>query len=280
MLVCALCSAIISQNQSCDRAGCPMVNADTKTELSPSHKDASAHTDVIVRKEEPQPVPAKLRNTVLTLIAILAVALFATLGLLHLMKPNKSPVVTVNVLADANVRSAPSSVGTKVLDTLSPGTQLTGRWVDGSDGSERWLEIDKNGVKGFVWSQNLGYGKPESSIASQVDTNTTSVSGEIWVCRDAEYYYVEISNGYYKFRPFNPDGGSPWGKMDYGNPEIYGDGTVKTPLIFANGGSLYGRWAYLQSPGKRKALIRYAIESSGDGNECVPPGQEPQYIFN
>lgn len=64
--------------------------------------------------------------------------------------------VTVTVTGSANVRDAATAEGTSVLETLSAGTELTGRWVQSdTKPSEQWFEYERDGEKAYVWARNL-----------------------------------------------------------------------------------------------------------------------------
>lgn len=64
--------------------------------------------------------------------------------------------VTVTVTGSANVRDAATAEGSRVLETLSVGTELTGRWVESdTNPSEQWFEYERDGEKAYVWSANL-----------------------------------------------------------------------------------------------------------------------------
>lgn len=111
---------------------------------------------------------------------------------------------------------------------------------------------------------------------------TASAKAEVWQCAGIEPqpFTVELAGNTYRFRPKNPFNGAVSGAVKIIGSEKYEDGTVKTNLNLEGGGEPEGAWAYLKAPGKRKALLWYAVETSGDGSECTPPGAEPEYIFN
>lgn len=64
--------------------------------------------------------------------------------------------VTVTVTGSANARDAATAEGSSVLETLSAGTELTGRWVESdTNPSEQWFEYERDGEKAYVWGRNL-----------------------------------------------------------------------------------------------------------------------------
>jgi hypothetical protein len=65
-------------------------------------------------------------------------------------------IVSVTVTGAANVRDAATAEGSNVLETLSAGTELTGRWVESdTNPSEQWFEYERDGEKVYVWGRNL-----------------------------------------------------------------------------------------------------------------------------
>ncbi len=114
------------------------------------------------------------------------------------------------------------------------------------------------------------------------EAQPTSSGRELWKCDfgDPEgTYSVTLTATSYQFAPYNPDGGALSGALEMLEEERR-NGTIVTSLEFVGSGAPPGRWEFVQGPGKRKALLTYAVESSGDGGECTPPGGQPQYIFN
>lgn len=166
-----------------------------------------------------------------------------------------------------------------------------------------WHQVtdrDVNAQTAVVRVTNVGVddyfrvcGRPEADrVVSRANLKQTSIAfanategsspEEVWRCEGilARPFSVKLTDSLFAFEPINPDQGATLGALRMGKPKKYEDGTTTTPLILVGSGAPNGRWAYLQSPGKRRALIFYAVESSGDGNECVPPGDTPAYIFN
>lgn len=107
------------------------------------------------------------------------------------------------------------------------------------------------------------------------------VSQEVWECDyDSPPFTVTLSENSYKFAPYNPDGGQLEGTVRV--LDEWDRGLKVTNLELVGSGAPEGRWAFVQDDygGKRRALMAYAVESSGDGSECILPGQAPQYEFN
>lgn len=61
--------------------------------------------------------------------------------------------VRVTTIAQARVRSYPTSDGSIVVQTLPPDTAISGRWVTGRDPTTRWLR--RAGTGDYVWEGNL-----------------------------------------------------------------------------------------------------------------------------
>lgn len=53
---------------------------------------------------------------------------------------------------EARKRSFPTAKGGEILDTLSAGRAVTGRWVEGADPETRWLKTTDGG---YIWEGNL-----------------------------------------------------------------------------------------------------------------------------
>lgn len=64
------------------------------------------------------------------------------------------------VVSAARKRDYPTTLGSTVLSTLLPGSELNGRWVRGGDGESLWLKTEDGG---YVWEGNLAdaYGWPD-----------------------------------------------------------------------------------------------------------------------
>ena len=81
---------------------------------------------------------------------------------------------TVTVTGSANVRDGATTEGSSVLETLSAGTELTGRWVAGeTNSSEQWLEFERDGEKAYVFARNLSQ-QPASQYASSAQEQPIS----------------------------------------------------------------------------------------------------------
>lgn len=69
--------------------------------------------------------------------------------------------VAVIVERDANLRDGPSTSGTAVVEKLTAGTLLNGRWIEATaPQSGRWLEIVRDGKMLYVWEGNLVHAEP------------------------------------------------------------------------------------------------------------------------
>lgn len=60
--------------------------------------------------------------------------------------------VTQFVTGTAQMRNYPTSRGSTIIETLQPGRQVEGRWVEGADPTTRWLRTTDGG---YVWDGNL-----------------------------------------------------------------------------------------------------------------------------
>lgn len=90
-----------------------------------------------------------------------------------------SDAVTVTVTSSANVRDAASAEGSSVIETLSAGTELKGRWVEGdTNPTEQWFEYESNGEKAYVWGRNLSE-QSDVQIASAEGDNQSVAQSEI-----------------------------------------------------------------------------------------------------
>lgn len=104
--------------------------------------------------------------------------------------------------------------------------------------------------------------------------------GIVWECDFGDPrgpFNVTLTANSYEFGPYNPDDGALRGEVREAGQDGW-NGTIMTELEFVGGGAPVGRWGWVEEPGKRKALFMYAVESSGDGSECTPPGKGPQYM--
>lgn len=137
---------------------------------------------------------------------------------------------------------------------------------------ERWnyCYSDRHIDDIYVFVGSLVRSAPKAAVKADV---------EIWECDfDSPPFTVALSANSYKFAPYNPDGGQLQGAVRV--LEEGGRGLTVTNLELVGSGAPEGRWSFVQDRGKRRALMAYAVESSGDGSECTPPGQAPQYEFN
>lgn len=284
MKVCSVCNEIVSPDQTCVRSSCPnrksvrTSGASTTTVLG-----FTGNADRIVQSgldKAGEVARDSTRRAAFALAAvILAVSAIGFLVFTNWSSPSDSAMVTTTVSGEANVRNAPSAEGSVVLDTLSVGTQLNGRWVSGSTkSSERWFEFEFNGQKGYVWGNNL---RGNLNPAPQ-QTETPRIAQQVWACDYGDPrgpYNVILTATSYEFAPYNPDDGALKGTLKVLNEESR-NGTIVTDLEFVGSAAPYGRWGFVQDPGRRKALLTYFVESSGDAAECTPPGETPQYVFN
>jgi hypothetical protein len=122
----------------------------------------------------------------------------------------------------------------------------------------------------------------QTSATVVADPPPASGAQEVWECDFGEpegAYRVTLTATSYQFSPYNPDRGALSGVVNILKEENRNGGIV-TDLELVGSGAPPGRWGFVQDPGKRKALLTYAVESSGDAQECTPPGEKPQYVFN
>ena len=223
-------------------------------------------------------------NRALWLLPLLLVGFFLNSQIKNSTDPNE--IVTVTVNGTANARAQPTAQGSSVLDTYDVGTELSGTWVDGESGTnERWLKFEVAGQTRYVWDGNLSVAPmppPSNSESSIASAQRTSGEQELWECNFGDprgAYTIKLTATSYQFIPYNPDGGALSGVVNKLKEENW-DGSLITGLEFVGSAAPPGRWGFVQDQGKRKALLSYAVESSGDGAECTPPGGQPQYVFN
>ena len=120
-----------------------------------------------------------------------------------------------------------------------------------------------------------------SATAVAADAQPPSDGQERWECDFGDPrggFSVRLTATSYQFVPYNPDGGQLQGAV-----KVLGEwnrGLAVTDLEFVGSGAPDNRWKFVQDEfaGKRKALIYYFVESSGDGAECTPPGEQQQYM--
>ena len=119
----------------------------------------------------------QLRSDVNKWISTLAIALCVVL--VGCGNASEDATITVAVTSAANVRDAATAEGSRVLDTLSAGTELTGRWVTGKTNSlEQWLEFERDGEKVYVWERNLSEKTDSRYASTQLPTNETDNAPE------------------------------------------------------------------------------------------------------
>lgn len=285
MKVCPVCNDIVSERQRCSLSTCP-----NQGSVAPAVRAAkiipgpTGQSDRVIQagldRAGDVARGATRRAAFAVTVVFLVVVAIAVIGFNVWGGTDSAGSVTVMVSGDANVRSAPTAEGSTVLETLAPGTQLTGRWVDGSTNpSERWFEINNSGK--FIWAGNLSSGALASTSVKNTSPQVLE-SQEVWVCdfgNPEGPFTVKFSAASYEFVPYNPDGGQLQGPLRIlGDQDQYGSSITGLELV--GSGAPDGRWGFIKDRGKRKALLSYAVETSGDGSECTPPGQEPQYVFN
>lgn len=216
--------------------------------------------------------------------------------------PSRSPIGYVSQ-TQSNACGDTGSTGRIGLFAYSSETAevVSESYISTNEGAanirQTYLVDRSGGVKGLsvsISTANLRINGASYSVKNpNIPTNLNDLDGAAraspaspnaveWICTGitAGRFTLGISDDVYAFDPTNPDGGTKTGRLILGSPEVYDDGTTVTPLDLVGSGAPKGRWAYLQSPGRRRALISYAVESSGDGIECTPPGEAPIYIVN
>jgi len=110
---------------------------------------------------------------------ILMAALAASLMLAGCGSGADDEAVMVTVTGSANVRDAATAEGSNVLETLSAGTELTGRWVESdTNPSEQWFEYERDGEKAYIWGRNLSE-QSDVQIASAEGDNQFVTQPEI-----------------------------------------------------------------------------------------------------
>jgi hypothetical protein len=78
---------------------------------------------------------------------------------------------TVTVTGTANVRDAATTNGSRVISQLAPGTEITGRWVQATQGSsDRWFEYSTDNGKGYVWGGNISEAAPQTELATDQES--------------------------------------------------------------------------------------------------------------
>lgn len=99
-------------------------------------------------------------------------------------RPAPNQEVKVWVTAPANVRSHPTTAGSQILAKLDAGGLMTGAWVNGDDGSSRWLRVDLAAMElysplspfGYIWEGNLRLAEKEQTDTSKGQTQRAVVT--------------------------------------------------------------------------------------------------------
>lgn len=184
MKVCPACKEITSRNKGCSRSDCPVQNS---TALA-----SNPRVDPGITGKADQAVQSGLdkasnvarngtRKAAFALVAVFILA-FAIVPLLFNAGDGSSASeqIEVTVISEANVRNAPTTEGSTVVDTAAAGTQIKGSWVNGStDPTERWFEIEDN--RKFVWEGNIREkSAPQSSNAAQFQSSPNKIPSHFW----------------------------------------------------------------------------------------------------
>lgn len=123
-------------------------------------------------------------------------------------------------------------------------------------------------------NQNLVQPANEPSAAD-------SLVESVWDCKSVygERIFVAFGRDTFTFAPRNPEGGKLTGRLIKKPKEISADGTsYNTYLTLEGSGTQPDQWSiYEENDGP--ALFHFS-ELSGDGSECVEPGQQPKYSTN
>lgn len=158
MKVCSVCNEIVAADQGCVRSDCPnQIQAATgpAPKVDPGFT-GKADRFVQVGLDGAGDVARETTRRAFFVIASIVIVTVTT-ALLFFNdwgSTSASEQIEVTVVGKANVRDAPSSTDSTILETLMKGAQLKGKWVNGSlDREEKWLELE--GGNRFVWSGNL-----------------------------------------------------------------------------------------------------------------------------
>lgn len=192
MKICKVCNEIVGSNQACSREGCPaLANSDVGSlpaleagfsGVADSAFQASLdHVGYVARN-------ASRRIALFAVLTSTALLIAAFIGYNLFVRTDSDEEITVEISGRANVRNAPTAEGSSVLETLSPGVELAGRWVDGaSDPAERWFEFERNGENAYVWEGNLivagGFGNTQRVKKA---TTKPECSATLWDGREVK----------------------------------------------------------------------------------------------
>ena len=124
---------------------------------SPDKSDAASHQVDTAKFSEPLTVPVwaakpkRQNNPAARLtVCLVGLVLASTAFWWFQARPRSEPTYVVTSVA--NVRSAPTTEHSLVVDTLTVGETVRGEWVSGRNGS-RWLRVKDK--EEFVWEGNL-----------------------------------------------------------------------------------------------------------------------------
>lgn len=86
------------------------------------------------------------------------------------------------VVAQANVRDAPTSKGSTIVGRLSAGDRVSGTWGVGATNEERWLQLSGRDRQRYVWGGNLQADPQRRNGRAEVRPTDTGRS------KDDEFY--------------------------------------------------------------------------------------------
>lgn len=172
MKICKVCNEIVAMDQACSREGCPGLSDLGIGSVPVIEPGFSGNADSAVQAGLDYvgyvARDASRRVALITSIIVTVLLIAGAVGYKLIASTASDELITVEISGRANLRDAPKAQGSNVIETLPPGAELTGRWVNGSsDPSERWLEFERGGKNAYVWDGNLS-GVPSVNYKSNV----------------------------------------------------------------------------------------------------------------
>lgn len=192
MKICKTCNEIVAMDQACSREGCPALSDLGIGSAPVIEPGLSGNADSAVQESLDYvgyvARDASRRAALITSIIVTVLLIAGVVGYKLIASTASDELITVEISSRANVRDAPKAQGSNVIETLSPGAELTGRWVNGSsDPSERWLEFERGGESAFVWGGNLSMTEGSSIKENVIKAKAKpSCSATLWDGREVK----------------------------------------------------------------------------------------------
>lgn len=192
MKICKLCNEIVAMGQECSREDCPALSDLSIGSIPAIEPGFSGNADSAVQEGLDYvgflARDASRRFALITLIIVAALLISGGIAYRFITSMDNGELITVETSGHANVRDAPTTDGSNVLETLTPGAELIGRWVNGSsDPSERWFAFDRGGESAFVWGGNLSMTEGSSIKENVIKPKAKpSCSATLWDGREVK----------------------------------------------------------------------------------------------